>query len=89
MAGDYVKVWVKVEDGNPRETTSVRIRNSADIDDLVGAALDQLRVEISRDLVTVEFNGAKIGDRGQLVTDFNTSSKNPLLLKCPDECQGM
>ena len=26
---------------------------------------------------------------GQLVTEFDTSDENPLLLKCPDECEGV
>ena len=78
---DHDKVWVKVEDGNSRETTGLRIRCSADIDDLIDAALEKVKVNVAPSLVTVEFNGAKI-HRGQLVAEFVTSSQNPLLLKC-------
>ena len=63
--------------------------NNADIDDLVTAALKQEKVSIASDLVTVEFEGEKIEDSGLLVTEFTTGSKNPLLLKCPDECEGI
>ena len=81
---DHDKVWVKVEDGNSRETTGLRIRSSADIDDLIDAALEKVKVNVVPSLVTVEFNGAKIRSRGQLVAEFVTSSQNPLLLKCPE-----
>ena len=85
MASDHVKVWVKVEDGNP---TGVCIENSANIDDLIAAALEQEEVDIAPDLVTVEFEGVKICE-DRLVTEFDTSDENPLLLKCPDDCEGM
>ena len=78
---DHDKVWVKVEDGNSRETTGIYIRNSADIDDLIDAALEKVKVNVGPDLVTVVFNGAKIR-REQLVAEFVTSYENPLLLKC-------
>ena len=80
MASDHVEVWVKVEDGNP---TGVCIENSANIDDLIAAALEQEEVDIAPDLVTVEFEGVKIRE-DRLVTEFDTSDENPLLLKCPD-----
>ena len=89
MASGCVKIWVKVEDGKPRRATSVRVENSADIDDLIAAAFEQEKVDHPRSLVTVMFEGEKIEDSGLLVTELDTSSKNPLLLKCPDECEGV
>ena len=89
MSSDPVKIWVKVDDGKPRRATSVRVENNADVDDLVTAALERVKVNVAPDLVTVEFEGKKIEDSGLLVTEFTTGSKNPLLLKCPDECEGV
>ena len=80
---------VKVDDGKPRRATSVRVKSNADIDDLIAAALEQEKVDHPRSLVTVMFEGEKIEDSGLLVTEFTTGSKNPLLLKCPDECEGV
>ena len=89
MSSDPVKIWVKVDDGKPRRATSVRVENNADVDDLVTAALERVKMNVAPDLVTVEFEGKKIEDSGLLVTEFTTGSKNPLLLKCPDECEGV
>ena len=47
-----------------------------------------LKVNIAKDFVTVMFEEEKIRiDR--VVTEFDTSLENPLLLMCPDECEGM
>ena len=89
MASDDVKIWVKVDDGKPRRATSVHVKNNADVDDLVSAALQKEQVNIAPGLVTVELEGVEIEDTGLLVTEFTTGSKNPLLLKCPDDCKGM
>ena len=84
-----VKIWVKVDDGRrQRRAISVRVENNADVDDLVTAALKQEKVDTAPDLVTVEFRGVEIR-RGQLVAEFYTSDENPLLLKCPDDCEGV
>ena len=81
----HVKVWVKVEDGKgKRRTTSVYVENTADVDGLIATVLHREKVDIAPDLVTVEFDGEEIEDRGQLVAEFVTSSQNPLLLKCPE-----
>ena len=90
MTSDDVKIWVKVEDGKPRGTTGVRVKSNADIDDLITAALKHVKVETAPDLVTVKFGETEIR-RDRLVTDFDTtcSYENPLLLKCPDECEGV
>ena len=89
MASDHVKIWVKVEDGGrPRYATGLYVSRTLTIDRLIAAALEQLKVEIAQGLVTVEFGGVKIC-RDQLVTEFNTSYENPLLLKCPDDCEGI
>ena len=80
----HVKVWVKVEDGKgKRRTTSVYVENTADVDGLIATVLEQLRVDIAPGLVTVEFKELEIR-RDRLVTEFVTSSQNPLLLKCPE-----
>ena len=90
MASNYVTVWVKVDDGRrPRRATSLDISPTLTIDRLVTAALKKVKVDIAPDLVTVDFEEKVIEDSGLLVTEFNTSSQNPLLLKCPDECEGM
>ena len=90
MTSDDVKIWVKVEDGKPRGTTGVRVKSNADIDDLIAAALEQEKVDHPQSLVTVKFGEAEIR-KDRLVTDFDTtcSYENPLLLKCPDECEGI
>ena len=89
MASDSVKVWVKVKDGKrKRRTVSVCVESTADVDGLIDAVLEKVKVNIAPDLVTVEFEGKEIEDSGLLVTEFNTSSQNPLLLKCPDESEG-
>ena len=89
MASGCVKIWVKVEDGKPRTATGVRVENNADIDELIAAALKQEKVDHPRSLVTVMFEGEKIEHSGLLVNEFDTSYENPLLLKCPDECEGV
>ena len=47
-----------------------------------------MKVDIAPDLVTVEFDVLEIR-RGRLVTEFNTSDENSLMLKCYDDCEGM
>ena len=90
MASDSVKVWVKVEDGKrKRRTVSVCVENTADVDGLIDAVLEKQKVDIATGLVTAEFEGKEIEDSSLLVTDFDTSSQNPLVLKCPDECESM
>ena len=81
----HVKVWVKVEDGKgKRRTTSVYVENTADVDGLIATVLHREKVDIAPGLVTVEFDGEEIEDSGLLATEFETSSQNPLLLKCPE-----
>lgn len=90
MATGRAKVWVKieVEGGKPRRTTGVLVENDADVHDLITAALEKEKVNLAPDLVTVEFEGFEIC-RARLVTEFDTSDENPLLLKCYDNCEGM
>ena len=88
MSSDHVKIWVKVDDGKPRRATGVCVENNADVDDLVTAALEKEKLNVSPGLVTVEFEGVEIRG-GRLATEFHTSDENPLLLKCPDECKGV
>ena len=90
MASDDVTIWVKVEDGRrPRRATSLDVSRTLTIDRLVTTALQTMKVDVAPDLVTVKFGEAEIEDSGLLVTEFTTGSKNPLLLKCPDECEGV
>ena len=89
MASDDVKIWVKVDDGKPRRATGVHVKNNVDVDDLVIAVLKQEKLDIAPRYVTVEFQEVEIGDTDRLVTEFTTGSKNPLVLKCPDEYKGM
>ena len=90
MSSDDVTIWVKVEDGGrPRYPTSLDVSRTLTIDRLVTAALEKVKVGVTPDLVTVEFKGVEIEDRGLPVAEFTTGSKNPLLLKCPDECEGV
>ena len=87
MASD-VTIWVKVEDGRRRRAISLDVSHTLTIDRLVTAVLKQEKVDTAPRLVTVEFGGVEICG-GQLVTEFTTGSKNPLLLKCPDDCEGV
>ena len=90
MASDDVTIWVKVEDGRrPRRATSLDISRTLTIDRLVTTALQTMKVDVAPDLVTVKFGEAEIEDSGLLVTEFTTGSKNPLLLMCPDDCEGV
>ena len=85
-----VTIWVKVEDGRrQRRATSVRVENNADVDDLVTAVLKQEKLDIAPGFVTVKFGEAEIEDSGLLATEFDTSDENPLLLKCPDDSEGV
>ena len=89
MASNNIKIWVKVDDGKPGRATSVRVENNADVDDLVTAVLKQEKLNIAPRFVRVEFvEGVEICS-SQLVTEIKTSDENPLLLKCPDDCEGM
>ena len=87
MASD-VTIWVKVEDGRRGRATSLDVSCTLTIDRLVTAVLKQEKLDTAPDLVTVEFEGVEIRG-GQLVTEFTTSDENPLLLKCPDDCEGV
>ena len=91
MTSDEVTIWVKVEDGGrPRAAISLDVSCTLTIDRLVPVALKKEKVDIPRGLVTVKFGEAEIR-RDRLVTDFDTTCSygNPLLLKCPDECEGV
>ena len=90
MTSDEVTIWVKVEDGGrPRRATSLDVSRTLTIDRLVTAVLKQEKANVPPGLVTVKFGEAEIEDSGLPVTEFTTGSKNPLLLKCPDECEGV
>ena len=91
MVSDDVTIWVKVEDGGrPRAAISLDVSRTLTIDRLVPVVLKEEKVETAPDLVTVKFGETEIR-RDRLVTDFDTtcSYENPLLLKCPDECEGV
>ena len=79
----HVIIWVKVEDGGrPRYPTFLNVSRTSTIAHIIDAALDKVKVDVAPDLVTVKFREAEIRSRGQLVAEFDTSSQNPLLLKC-------
>ena len=88
MASD-VTIWVKVEDGRrPRAAISLNVSRTLTIDRLVTAVLKEEKVDIAPRFVTVKFGRVEIRG-GQLATEFDTSDKNPLLLKCPDDSEGV
>ena len=80
----HVIVWVKVEDGGrSRYPTSLNGSRTSTIAHIIDTALDKEKVDIAPGLVTVEFKELEIR-RDRLVTEFDTSYENPLLLKCPE-----
>lgn len=89
MASDDVTVWVKVIDGRPSRATSLDVSRTLTIDRLISIVLVKEKVDIAPRLVAAEFEGKEIEDSGLLVTEFTTGSKNPLLLKLPDDFKGV
>ena len=88
MASDDVTVWVKVVDGRPSRATSLDGSRTLTIDCLISIVLKKEKVDNALRLVAAEFEEVEIHGN-QLVTEFNISYENPLLLKCPDDCEGV